>query len=57
MLYKHTKTGNIYMKLFEAMNSTNGQEEVPFVVYAPLKDISDVYVREAEEFYEKFEKL
>ncbi|PJZ43860.1 hypothetical protein [Leptospira brenneri] len=57
-VYKHTKTGNLYLKLDEVKNCTNandGQEMVLYCEYNkenPLK-----FVREKKEFLEKFEEV
>lgn len=54
-LYKHKKTGHIYIMLCDnAIECTNGREEQRYVIYTRKKKI---FVREYEEFKEKFDEL
>lgn len=51
----HKKTGNIYNVIFdEAIECTNGREDKAYVVYQ--RD-GMTFVREAAEFWEKFEPI
>lgn len=55
IVVKHKKTGNFYNMLFEAVECTNGREEIAYVVYKPVKSNGLYFVRERDEFYQKFE--
>lgn len=48
---EHIKTGNIYYVIHEAIEATNGREDIKYVVY---KRDENIYVREAAEFWQKF---
>lgn len=51
----HKKTGNIYFLLNdELIECTNGREDKKYCLYVSLGGM--VFVREADEFYQKFEK-
>ena len=52
--YKHKKTGNIYyvFKYDKLINTTNANDGQEMVFYGRL---GKFYVREKNEFYEKFE--
>lgn len=50
--YIHNKTKNIYYKLNEAQNATNGFENQTMVIYANLA--GKIFVREKTEFLSKF---
>lgn len=51
----HKKTGNTYFLLNdELIECTNGREDKKYCLYASLAGM--VFVREADEFYQKFEK-
>ena len=52
-LCRHYKGGR-YLILFEAMESSNGRERKPVVIYASL-DKGTVNVRDKEEFFESVE--
>lgn len=53
--YIHKKTGNIYFLLNDDLiECTNGREEKKYCLYANKKGM--VFVRERDEFYQKFEK-
>lgn len=50
--YKHNKTGNIYFKLFDAIDATNNRDGNDVVVYTNTQ--GQVFVRDTIEFNEKF---
>ena len=54
--WKHKKTGNIYYLIInDAIECTNGREDKKYVVY--MSAYTDMkFCREADEFYQKFEK-
>lgn len=52
----HNKTGNIYILLNDQIiECTNGREEKKYCLYVNLEGM--VFVRERDEFYNKFTKL
>ena len=54
-VWRNKKTKNLYEILNDSVyNATNGCEEIPHVLYRNAD--GNTYVREREEFYEKFEK-
>jgi len=55
-LFKHKKTNNIYSYLGEATEATNGREGINVVIYQDF-DGNNMYVREKQEFEQKFESL
>ncbi|PJZ89861.1 DUF1653 domain-containing protein [Leptospira bandrabouensis] len=58
LIYKHRKTGNLYLKLGEAKNCTNandGQQMIYYCEYGKENPMS--FVREKSEFLEKFEVM
>jgi len=57
-LYKHCKTGNVYEVLDDnALNVTNGFEEQRCVLYTRNDIKTKTFVREYDEFMEKFKKI
>lgn len=51
----HKKTGNMYFLLNDDLiECTNGREEKKYCLYANKKGM--IFVRERDEFYQKFEK-
>lgn len=51
----HKKTGNMYLLLNDDLiECTNGREEKKYCLYANLEGM--IFVRERDEFYQKFEK-
>lgn len=61
-LFRNKKTGQLYVKLREAVNATNAQDGQKMILYAQVWKSGDVeakplYVREAGEFNEKFERV
>lgn len=53
--FTHKKTGNTYFLLNDNLiECTNGREEKKYCLYANLEGM--VFVREHDEFYQKFEK-
>lgn len=56
MLFKHNKTGNTYILLNDDLiECTNGREEKKYCLYANTE--GKVFIREHDEFYNKFTKL
>lgn len=56
-LFKHKKTGNIYVYLCVGIDATNDRNGLPVVIYHPQDKENTVYVREEKEFFEKFEPV
>ena len=54
--FRHKKTGKFYALLAHGCDCTNSRAGTPVVVYSPEEDPHAIYVREREEFYEKFEE-
>jgi hypothetical protein len=53
--FVHIKTRQIYTLLYIAEECTNGREKIPYAVYRSKEsDYGVVYVRELNEFYDKF---
>ena len=53
--FKHKKTGNTYILLNDDLiECTNGREDKRYCLYVNIAGMT--FVREAEEFYQKFEK-
>lgn len=50
-VFINNKTGNKYTILYVATNATNKHDGEKYVVY---KSLTQVFVREANEFYNKF---
>lgn len=51
--WRHKKTGNIYTVIFdEVTECTNGREDIDYIVYT---NGDKIFVRQANEFYTKFE--
>jgi len=46
--YRHTKTGNLYLLLFEGKETENA---TPVVIYQALYGENEIWVRSAYEFY------
>ncbi|MES2618636.1 MAG: hypothetical protein V4613_12210 [Bacteroidota bacterium] len=53
--YINRKNGKTYHKIGEAIDCTNGNEDVPFVIYC-LPDNDKTFIRKATEFEQKFYK-
>ena len=54
--WKHKKTGNIYYLIIDdVIECTNGREDKKYVVYVSAHN-GMKFCREADEFYQKFEK-
>lgn len=51
-IYRHNKTGNLYLLLYEANETTNGE---PVIVYQALYGNCNIWVRPYNEFYEMVE--
>jgi len=60
-LWKHTKTGNVYVLIFHALNCTNAQDGQAMVLYRrhdpDITGDMKYFVREFNEFKQKFEQL
>lgn len=55
-IYKHKKTGNVYTLLMDGLiECTNGREDKTYVLYKNV--LGKRFVRERDEFMEKFEKV
>lgn len=56
---KHTKTGGIYEVVGNAINATNDANGQSMVMYrkAYVSLDTDVFVREEQEFWSKFQKI
>ena len=56
-LYRHNKTGNLYMKIGMWVNCNNGSEmnEVVYIGIKPFHFM--IFHREENEFYSKFTKV
>jgi len=55
-MFKHNKTGNMYIMLNDQLiECTNGREEKKYCLYANTE--GKIFVREHDEFYNKFTKL
>lgn len=55
--WKNKKNGKIYEILGEGIDCTNIRDGVKVFIYQPLDRREEYFVREQEEFYEKFEKI
>jgi len=55
--YRNKKTGDLYLVHFNATDATNARSGHRVVVYTPKDDCSQIFVRDAIEFDEKFELL
>lgn len=57
MLYKHKKTGNLYRHLAIGTDCTNSRDGESVVVYCPDNDENTIYIREKNEFHDRFEQV
>ena len=57
MTYINKKTGKKYTKVFECVNTTNSDDGKIMVLYHPVKTKAKMFVRELNEFNEKFETV
>jgi hypothetical protein len=57
MLYRNKKKGTLYKLIGTAINCTNAQDGQIMLIYEPYEQEEEhlVFVRERNEFYEKFE--
>lgn len=55
--FKNNKTGNIYRLLGYALDCTNERDSTRCVVYCPEQGDNTVYVREWQEFFNKFTEV
>jgi len=56
MKYRNKKNGKIYIREKNVINATNSNDGEVMVLYRPEEDYENWYVREINEFYEKFDK-
>ncbi|MBF0192504.1 MAG: hypothetical protein HQL99_15405 [Magnetococcales bacterium] len=54
-IYRHKKTGKLYVLLAHAVDCTNERDGTGVLIYHPCDDGHSIYVREHEEFKDKFE--
>lgn len=52
--FKNNKNGSVYRVLYLATDRTNAREGNKVVVYTPVDDPSEIAVRDADEFHQKF---
>jgi hypothetical protein len=56
--FKHLKTGNIYeMVRDDVINCTNANDEQIMVLYKRTDKPNLIFVREKNEFYQKFKEI
>lgn len=56
--FKHLKTGNIYYLVRDdVINCTNANSEQKMVLYRKSGESNLIFVREKEEFFQKFEEM
>lgn len=53
-VFKNKKNGNNYKILYEARDCTNSRDGAKVLVYCPVDNESQVFVRDKAEFHEKF---
>ena len=54
MLYENLKTGKLYIHLAAGIDCTNSRDGIPVVIYCPDDNEHIIFVREENEFYQKF---
>lgn len=52
--YRNLKNLKIYKVLFSAINKTDSQDGKAYIVYHEEDKLQPIYIRETEEFFEKF---
>ena len=59
MVFKNKKKGTLYKLIGTAINCTNAQDGQIMLIYEPIEQTNEhlVFVRERNEFYEKFEQI
>ena len=57
MIYRNKKTKGLYVVLFDAIDATNARDGTQVMVYRPIDDPFEIYVRGTVEFNEKFEQV
>lgn len=55
--FEHKKSGEIYIKVGEATNTTNKDDGDNMIIYVSAEDWCLTFVREEKEFYDKFTEL
>lgn len=53
----HKKTGNIYRRIGHGIDCTNSRDGTLVVIYCSEENGDEIYVREANEFLQKFEEV
>jgi hypothetical protein len=56
-IFKNKKNGNHYKILHTARDCTNSRDGEKVLVYCPVDDNSQIFVRAEAEFYQKFIEL
>ncbi len=56
-LYKNNKTGKLYLALGKAINATNEADGQEMISYIDLGITRHSFVREKDEFFEKFTRV
>lgn len=57
MKYRNKKNKHIYVMLYQAVDCTNARDGTLVVVYRHESNQNQIFVRDADEFYEKFEPV
>jgi hypothetical protein len=55
-IFRHIKNGKLYQMIAVALDKTS-DKNIPVVVYHPELNPNRIYVREFNEFYEKFQEI
>lgn len=55
--FKHNKTGNVYRLLAYATDCTNARDGTSSIVYCSEDNENTIYVREQQEFFDKFSEI
>lgn len=55
-VWKNNKTSGLYVITGIAFDATNSREGTPMPVYKPIGDSIDLFVRDFEEFKDKFKE-
>ena len=55
-VWKNNKTNGLYVVSGIAFDATNNREGMPIAVYTPIGDSIDLFVRDFEEFKDKFKE-
>lgn len=49
--------GNYYLLIGFAIGKSKGYENVKLIIYCPYDDANTIFVRDEDEFFEKFEYI